>query len=177
LHVSFLQTRRLPTIKREQTQPGELWYAAPDQFRWQLGEPPQIIALRQGEQALVLQPQKKRGQRLDAATGQRGTEYLMMMRHPLAADRTEFLQKFELKSLQTRDGKLLLDLLPRDTGARQHLRSMQLNVDPPSGILERMELHFRDGASLITQTTKVIVNGGTVPGVFQMDVTDYQIKE
>src|SRR3954453_5232517 len=67
--ADFVQTRCLKALTQPLTATGHVWFAAPNRFRWELGQPPQTIAVRQTEQLLVIYPRLKRVERypLDSA--------------------------------------------------------------------------------------------------------------
>ena len=46
--ADFVQTRILKTLTQPLTAVGRLWFAEPNDFRWELGRPAQTIALRNG---------------------------------------------------------------------------------------------------------------------------------
>src|SRR5216684_501252 len=48
--AEVIQTRALKSLAQPLTATGRVWFAAPNRFRWELGTPPQTIALRQPEQ-------------------------------------------------------------------------------------------------------------------------------
>ena len=54
--ASVIQTRALKSLTRPLTATGHVWFAAPNRFRWELGDPPQTIAVRQADQMLVIYP-------------------------------------------------------------------------------------------------------------------------
>src|SRR5436190_174385 len=58
--AEVIQTRALKSLTQPLTASGHVWFAAPNRFRWELGNPPQTIALRQPEQMLVIYPKLKR---------------------------------------------------------------------------------------------------------------------
>src|SRR6266516_4257266 len=58
--AEVIQTRALKSLRQPLTATGRVWFAAPNRFRWELGNPPQTIALRQPEQMLVIYPKLKR---------------------------------------------------------------------------------------------------------------------
>src|SRR5438876_12265453 len=61
--AEVIQTRTLKSLAQPLTATGRVWFAAPNRFRWELGNPPQTIALRQAEQMLVVYPRLKHVER------------------------------------------------------------------------------------------------------------------
>jgi len=66
--ADFVQTRALKTLTQPLISKGHISFAAPDDFRWELGQPAQTIALRHGDEMFVIYPRLKRAEKypLDA---------------------------------------------------------------------------------------------------------------
>ena len=47
--ANFTQTRTLKTLRQPLVATGQVWFAKPDRFRWELGQPAQTIALRRAD--------------------------------------------------------------------------------------------------------------------------------
>ena len=57
LKVEFTQTRRLVSLKNPIRQKGVLWLDHPsNRFRWQTGNPPKTIVVREGKELLIIRP-------------------------------------------------------------------------------------------------------------------------
>src|SRR5215204_2840969 len=54
--ADFVQTRTLKSLTQPLTAKGRVWFAEPNLFRWELGNPPQTIAVRAPDQMLVISP-------------------------------------------------------------------------------------------------------------------------
>src|SRR5688572_722943 len=54
--ADFTQTRTLKVLKQPQKSAGHLIFAAPNNFRWQLGDPARTIAIRNSNEMTVLYP-------------------------------------------------------------------------------------------------------------------------
>src|SRR5439155_15779050 len=61
--AEVIQTRTLKSLTQPLTATGHVWFAAPNRFRWELGAPPQTIALRQADQMLVVYPRLSRAEK------------------------------------------------------------------------------------------------------------------
>src|SRR5579885_2250676 len=48
--ADFVQTRTLKSLTHPLTATGHVWFAAPNRFHWELGHPPQTIAVRDADQ-------------------------------------------------------------------------------------------------------------------------------
>src|SRR6266576_4125887 len=70
--ADFVQTRSFKSLTQPLTATGHLWFAAPNRFRWELGNPPQTIALRATNEMLVIYPKMKRVERYPLSGSQAG---------------------------------------------------------------------------------------------------------
>src|SRR4051812_34326943 len=79
--ADFTQTRVLKTLKQPLQAQGHLTFAAPSNFRWQLGDPAQTIAIRNSNEMTVIYPKLNRGERypLGAAGNEPWRDALALM--------------------------------------------------------------------------------------------------
>src|SRR5512137_514459 len=70
--ADFVQTRKLKAIVQPLVATGHVWFSAPNQFRWELGHPPQTIAVRAPTELLIFYPRLKRVERFPLTGNQTG---------------------------------------------------------------------------------------------------------
>ena len=58
-----VQTRIIRTFSQPLVSTGKVWVVTPDRFRWELGQPPQTIAIRQPAQLVLIYPRLKRAEK------------------------------------------------------------------------------------------------------------------
>src|SRR5438132_7391159 len=85
--ADFVQTRALKSLTQPLTATGHVWFAEPNRFRWELGNPPRTIAVRAPNEMLVIYPLLKRVERFPLTGSQTG-----QWRHALALLATRFPQ-------------------------------------------------------------------------------------
>jgi len=178
LSADFVQTRTFRTVKDPLERHGHVWFQIPDAFRWELGSPPTRIILRYKDEMAMIEPEKKRAQKMDPnGQGQQaGQPNLGMMEFPLAADFAEFERQFEILDLQTQGNQCSLTLLPREPDARQVVRGIQLDFDTSNNHLLAFEITFRDGSSLRNVFSQTEINSRIDPHVFGYDLTGYDVR-
>lgn len=179
LSADFVQTRTFRTVKDPLERQGHVWFQIPDAFRWELGSPPTRIILGYKNEMAMIEPEKKRAQKMDPkAMGQRaGQPNLGMMEFPLVADFAEFERQFEILDLQIQGSQCSLTLLPRDPEARKVVRGIQLDFDTTNNQLQAFEITFRDGSSLRNVFSQIQINGQIDPHVFGYDLTGYEVRD
>ena len=70
--ADFIQTRSLKSLAQPLTATGHVWFAAPNRFRWELGHPPQTIAVRDPNEMFVIYPRLKRAERYPLSGAEAG---------------------------------------------------------------------------------------------------------
>jgi len=167
--AEFLQTRTLRALTRPLATRGHVWFAAPDRFRWELGDPAQTIAVRQTNEMLVIYPRLKRAERYPLEGGRRADwqEMLALLEAGFPRDPAEWSRRFDLlKSIQ--EGAIArLSLRPKSAGARRWVAQMDLVMNTNGPSLLSTELHFADGSTLRNDFTNATVNSVIADAVFR----------
>ncbi len=172
--ADFVQTRRLPALARPLSSPGHVWFAAPDRFRWELGDPVQSIAVRRGDALLVLSPRLKRAETLDLRAIARGPmrDAMALLDTGFPRDAGQFAARFEVQSVREVSGRFDLELRPRDAGARRLLSGLGVSLGTNDFALMATELRFADGTVLRNDFTNAVRNPVVGPGRFETAVPE-----
>lgn len=167
--AEFVQTRTLPALTEPLRTPGRLWFAVPDRFRWELGTPPQTLALRRTNELLVGYPRLKRVERypLTGAGDEPWREALALLDAGFPASRAEFDARFRLHSLTRTNDLVTLRLEPRRAGARRFLKELRLTVRASDRTLVANEVRLADGSTLRNDFTNAVANLPLDPGLFE----------
>ena len=171
VQADFTQTRTFRLLHDPLAAPGHLWYSAAQGFRWEIGDPPKTVVLKKGDTNLVVQPAKKRAERLGNANP------LPMMNFPLAKNFDDFNRQFEVLAVSVAANRCHAELLPRDPQARKFLEALRLDFDTQEGQLLDFEIALRDGSSLRNEFTNVRLNGKIDAHVFDYDLTGYEVTD
>lgn len=179
LSADFVQTRSFRTLRDPLERRGHVWFQAPDAFRWELGSPPTRILLRYKEEMAMIEPQKKRAERMDpgAMAERAGQPKLGLMEFPFASDFAEFERQFEILDVQLEGARCALTLRPREREARKVVRKIELQFDTSNNHLLVFEITFRDGSSLRNVFTRTEINGRIDPHIFGYDLTGYEVRD
>src|ERR1041385_3075604 len=99
--ADFTQTRALKALTQPLVTAGRLYFAVPNQFRWELGRPAKTIALRQAADMYVIYPLLKRAERypLDARAPGEWRDLLSLLDAGFPRDRETFDACFRVLSL------------------------------------------------------------------------------
>jgi outer membrane lipoprotein-sorting protein len=158
--ADFIQTRALKTLTQPLISKGRISFAAPDDFRWELGQPAQTIALRHGDEMFVIYPRLKRAERysigINAPPQLRDTMSLLQAGFP--RDRKEFDSQFEMLSLMETNGAWQLALQPKSAFARRMMPELRIGLATNDFSLASTELIFVDGSTMRNDFTNSVLN-------------------
>jgi outer membrane lipoprotein-sorting protein len=139
---------------------GHIWFQAPDRFRWELGSPPQTIALGDATQMVVLYPRLKRAERypLTSRTPAQWRQALALLEAGFPRRRSDLDSRFRLLSLTQTNAAWHLVLEPKGGLARQLVNRLSVDVATHGFSLRRTELVFADGSRLRNDFTHPVLN-------------------
>lgn len=185
LEASFAQERQLKTLRQPLSKPGKLWFQRPSAFRWQIGDPPAIIAVRSATGGLVVADTKSKkatlwsAEALEREAAEHGGQGFTMMSGSFAASLEEFEKTFEIKSASSTKmpGQVELLLALRDKKAAIVVKEVSFLVQPATGALDQFELRMRDGSVLRTRITAARRDAAVPAGTFTLDTSGYQIEQ
>lgn len=174
LRADFIQTRRLPALRIPLKKSGTVWFGSEGRFRWQVGDPVELLVLKSPDDFLVIEPKKSLARRLSASSAaSRAMQELPM---PLAVSFEEFERRFEVVSLENNNGSANLRLRPKDPRIAEGLKSLRIAFDQATGAVALFELTFRDGSEISTEFTRVEWNKPPDTDLFRYDLTNFRIE-
>ncbi|MGC1480344.1 MAG: outer membrane lipoprotein carrier protein LolA [Chthoniobacterales bacterium] len=164
LEADFTQTRRLPTLRVPSRQPGKIWFQSDGRFRFQLGDPPETIAIRDGGTTVTLIDKRQGTTRTidESATGP-DSRQLLLMRFPITGSIEEFRELFDVTRMEEKGKTTELDLVPRAADFRKNVKRINLEYQTASGILSNFNVELTNGGGLETNFTHVKVNQPNLP--------------
>ena len=167
--AEFTQTRSLKTLTQPLVASGRIWFAKPNDFRWELGSPARTIALRQGDEMYVVYPLLKRAERYPtgARAGGEWREALELLQSGFPRDRAELDARFRVRSLSETNGAWLLALQPRSDFARRMMKEIRVGLATNDSSLVSNELVFVDGSSMRNDYTNAVLNPKLDAGLFK----------
>lgn len=180
LSADFVQTRTLKTLVQPLTAAGHLWFAPPNQFRWELGQPPQTIALRHADEMFVIYPRLKRAEHypLGAAVLREWRDAMALLDAGFPRTRKEFDSQFQVQSLAETNGTWLLALQPRRAAAREIMPELLVILATNDFSLAGTELVFVDGSRMRNDFTNAAANAPLDEKLFQWKApADFKVTE
>ncbi|MCX6962383.1 MAG: outer membrane lipoprotein carrier protein LolA [Verrucomicrobia bacterium] len=175
LRADFIQTRRLPALRIPLKKSGTVWFGTEGRFRWQDGDPADLLVLKSPNDFLVIEPKKSLARRFSASSAAaRAMQELPM---PIAISLDEFQRRFEVVSLKEDGARMDLRLTPKDPRLAEGLKSLRILFDPASGAVSLFEMTFRDGSEVSTEFTRIERNPTLPAELFQHDLRDFKIED
>src|SRR5438309_2676161 len=154
--AEVIQTRALKSLTQPLTATGHVWFAAPNRFRWELGSPPQTIAVRRPDEMLVIYPKLKRAEKYPLTAGQTGQwrDTLALLEAGLPHSQAELESRFRVLAEVTTNDLHEITLQPKSPSARRMMPQIRLAFSTQDFILRSTELQFADGSTMRNDFTR-----------------------
>lgn len=184
VQADFVQVRELRTLKSGLRSEGTVWIdRSGGQFRWQSGpaDSPKAVAIKTGDTLTLLQPARRRGERLSlteaARSGGRGAEAAFdLATGDLPGTLDGLTKQFAIVEARRDGDAWRLRLTPADHRLREALGEVVFLIDAARHHLRGFEMTFRDGSTVRTTFTRQQFNGPLDPALFAPDLTGYDLR-
>ena len=170
--AEVIQTRALKSLTQPLTAAGHVWFAAPNRFRWELGNPPQTIALRQADQMLVIYPKLKRVEKYPLVGDRTGQwrDTLSLLEAGFPRSQVELESRFRIESESSANGVHEVTLQPRSASARRMMPRIKIAFATTDFSLRATELQFADGSTMRNDFTNSVINPKLAESLFAPDL-------
>lgn len=158
--ADFTQTRKLKSLTQPLTAHGKVWFAEPNKFRWELGNPPQTIAVRAPQELIILYPHLKRAERFSLAGQQTGQwrDALSLLEAGFPRSREAMEAQYNVLSQQIEGNIGRLVLQPKSAAARRMMPQIEVDFDTKENLLRGTELQFADGSTMRNDFSNIVTN-------------------
>jgi outer membrane lipoprotein-sorting protein len=178
--ADFLQTRSLKSLTQPLIAKGHVWFAAPNRFRWELGNPAQTIAVRATNEMLVIYPRLKRVERFPLSGVQAGPwkDALALLEAGFPRDAEQLESQYNILDQVVQDPVVKLVLQPKSAAARRMMPQIQIEFDRRDLALHATELQFADGSILRNDFSNAVLNPPVTAEQFAPAIPpDYKVVE
>ena len=155
-----VQTRSIKSLTKPLRADGRVWFATPDRFRWELGQPPQTIAVRRGDEMWVSYPLLKRAEHYNL--GGKGTglwrDALALLEAGFPQSREQLDRQFKMAGLVSTNKMWTLTLQPKSSLARRFIAEVSVTLQTNQYALLATELTFADGSRMRNDFTNAVLN-------------------
>lgn len=178
--VSFTQERRLRSLKRPIEKKGKFWYLAPSTFRWELGQPAEVIAVQKEKDDLFVVRVKDKivEQYSYAKVVEEGSRNgLSFLESGFPRDLATFQKNFKIVSVKENQGFHEIQTTLTDRRASLGCRKIVFFLDLKSHEIRHVHLYFRDG-SIVTNRFHSIEKNASIPLTkFEVDTAGRKVEK
>ena len=174
------QVRTLKTLAEPLVAQGRVWFAAPNQFRWELLKPAPTIAVRQPEQMLIIYPKLKRAERYPLNGQQAGPwkDALALLEAGFPRSLADLEGKFKVLSQAVSNDVCEVVLQPKSASARRMMPRIKLAFGSTDLSLRATELQFADGSTMRNEFMNAKLNPKLDGDLFTPKVeSDFKVIE
>jgi len=174
------QIRTLKTLTQPLTATGHVWFAAPNQFRWEIGKPAQTIAVRRLDEMLVIYPRLKRVERYSFAGQHTGPwkDTLALLEAGFPRNEADLNKQFKVTGLSTSNSVCALHLEPKSAAGRHMMPRLTVAFGTDDFMLRFTELQFADGSTMRNEFSNAQRNPPIDPALFNpKPEVDYKVVE
>jgi len=124
LRGNFSQERKIKVLRKTLVAPGRFWYQAPDQFRWEIGEPTRSIAIHSREKFTMINLEKGKAEVQDIGDGDDTSRLVAYFHLSFPRDWESFQREFRILSVAESGGVLQAELEPLQPGSARGVRTI-----------------------------------------------------
>jgi outer membrane lipoprotein-sorting protein len=178
--ADFKQTRELKALTEPLVATGKLWFSSPGNFRWEIMKPVPTIAVRAGDELLVIFPRLKRAERYSLGKLRQGQwkDLMGLLDTGFPRSQAEFDERFHVNSITLIPGghRLLID--PKSALVKKYMPDLAIDVSDPGSMLMATSMKFIDGSVLKNEFTNPQMNPKIDDALFHPQLgSDYKISE
>lgn len=166
--AQVLQTRYLKAFTQPLVSTGKVWFATPNQFRWQLGEPVQSLALRTGPALWVLSPKLRRAEhyQLDSLGNGPAKDLMGLLDMGFPKDEVSFRKQFRIIEASTNSNSWSFRMEPESSSVKSMLPELKVEIAAGTKQLIATELILKDGSRLRNEFKELSRNSKISTGLF-----------
>ncbi|HOP96926.1 MAG TPA: outer membrane lipoprotein carrier protein LolA [Verrucomicrobiota bacterium] len=171
--ADLVQTRRLKTLAQPLVAQGRVWFAAPNRFRWEIGSPPDTIAIRDRNQLYLVYPRFNRAERYPLDGNQTGPwrDALALLEAGFPRSEADLNARFHILRQSVTNSLCEIVLQPRSAAARRMMPGITIAFDTNDFSLRSTELQMADGSTMRNDFTNAVLNPPIPESVFSLPTT------
>lgn len=174
LDVPFTQQRKLPALKIPTSTPGRLTFKKPDQFRWQLGEPAETLAISDGTTLTLIQKKEKTARQIPADSPQ-AARFSLLSGKAFESIKA-FNRAFEIAGYRVTQGIYQYTLKPKERALGSQVPWIFIDITADGNTLAALEMELKDKSRIRTIFGQSRINKEADPTLFQPDLSGLSIK-
>jgi len=158
--ADLVQTRTFKSLAQPLVRTGHIWFASPDRFRWEIGNPAETIALRQSDKMQVIYPLLKRVEEYPLGSEAVGPwrDALALLEAGFPRSQREMESRFRLVSQEITNQACSMVLEPKSSAARKMIKQITVVFGTNDLTLLATALEFAGSATMRNDFTNAILN-------------------
>lgn len=169
--ADVVQTRKLTSLVRPLETRGQVWVRYPNQFRWQLGNPPRTIAVRTDDKLEIVYPPLRRIERyaLSENIDPSWRAVLALLEVGFPSKPSEFYRRYEVVDARQTGASWTFELRPVAEQARRLVERIRLKIANQDATIRATELVFADGSNMRTEFVNHQINPDLDEALFTVE--------
>lgn len=177
LYGTFVQERKMKTVRRTFKKDGSFWYQSPGRVRWDIGQ--DYLAVKNDQEVLIMQPKKKKMKR-HTLTGMREDERfrgLTFIEAGFPQTMADFQRGFQVTRIVKEGDYYSVETKIRDGKASLALTKLVFYIYEKDYQLKAFQMFFRDKSTIYNRFTRVFPNKAVPKGTFTPSIQGYKIED
>lgn len=177
LHGTFVQERKMSSVRRTFKKQGTFWYQAPDFIRWEIGQ--DYLAVKNAEEVLIMEPKKRTMKRHTLADLKQDDRFRGVAFIEAGFPRTlaDFQKGFQITKITQEGDFHVVETKIRDGKASLALTKLVFYIYAKNDQLTAFQMFFRDKSTIRNEFQKIYPNKEVPSGTFTPDTAGYQVKD
>ena len=177
LRGNFSQERKIKVLRKTLVAPGRFWYQAPDQFRWEIGDPARSIAIHTREKFTIINLEKGKAEVQDIGNGDDNSRMVAYFHLSFPRNWESFQREFRVLSVEDSGGVLRAELVPLQPGSTRGVRTITFEIDSKSYATRAFVLSLKDGSEMRTSFSGVQRDVPLPRSTFDASLEGLRVKE
>ncbi len=177
LYGTFVQERKMNTIRRTFKKEGSFYYQSPGRVRWDIGQ--DYLAVKNDKEVLIMQP-KKMKMKQHTLTGLREDERfrgLTFIEAGFPQTLADFQRGFQVTRIIKEDDYYSVETKIRDSKTSLALTKLVFYIYEKDHQLKAFKMFFRDKSTIYNRFTRVFPNKAVPAGTFEPSTEGYKVLD
>ncbi|MFT4637426.1 MAG: outer membrane lipoprotein-sorting protein [Verrucomicrobiales bacterium] len=175
LHGTFVQERKMSTIRRTFKKEGSFWYQAPGHVRWEIGQ--DYLAVKNEKEVLIMEPKKKMMKRhvIDALKEDQRLGGIAFIEAGFPRTLADFQKGFQITKITKDENYYSVETKIRDSKASLALTKLVFYIYEKDHQLMAFQMFFRDKSTIYNRFTRIWPNKAVPAGTFTPNTEGYKV--
>ena len=161
-------------LRNPVTTTGRFYYKAPNQFRWENGNPAQMIAVHTGETLTLVDVAKKRAQVVKTGDNDNRSKFGAYFDLSFPKSWAEFQQNFKILSVNKVGSLTHAKVSPKSRKLGRGMKAMTFMIDSRSQ-LKGFQMEFKDRSTMTTMFNSVRIGASVPSSKFTVPLDGYRV--